>query len=105
MLDMAVKANPVTKHNNIMATSISVCDIPLAMNWLVRLVKVDRLFISADLNKKAIDIAIIQGYAITCALGLALIIKKHKLSAWNPDNPPIQIKVIHRLGIISRISC
>jgi hypothetical protein len=105
MVDMAVKANPVTILNNIMATSISVSDKPLAMNWLVRLVEVDRLFISADFNNKAIDMAIIQGHGITCALGLALIIKKHKLSAWNPDNPLIQIKAIHGLGIISRISC
>jgi len=49
--------------------------------------------------------ATIQGHGITCALGLALIIKKHKLSAWNPDNPLIQIKAIRGLGIISRISC
>ena len=102
---MAVKAIPVARLNNIMATSISVSDKPLAMNWLVRLVEVDRLFISADFNNKAIDMVIIQGHGITCALGLALIIKKHKLSAWNPENPLIQIKAINGLGIISRISC
>jgi len=49
--------------------------------------------------------AIMHGHGFTCALGLALIIKKHKLSAWNPENPLIQIKAIRGLGIISRISC